>query len=119
MIKKVFTVLLGLALTALGLIATILLICGSGMLSDRCGTPDARGGYLAIAPSLLFVCVMSAFRGYMQGHRIMLPTAISQLIEQVGKVGVALPMAIWGMRAGGPALGAAAQPPCLRPGCAG
>ena len=104
--KRIFGVAMP-ALTALGLIATILLICGSGMLSDRCGTPDARGGYLAIAPSLLFVCVMSAFRGYMQGHRIMLPTAISQLIEQVGKVGVALPMAIWGMRAGGPALGAA------------
>lgn len=104
--KRIFGVAMP-ALTALGLIATILLICGSGMLSDRCGTPEARGGYLAIAPSLLFVCVMSAFRGYMQGHRIMLPTAISQLIEQVGKVGVALPMAIWGMRAGGPALGAA------------
>ena len=71
---------------------------GSGMLSDRCGTPEARGGYLAIAPSLLFVCVMSAFRGYMQGHRIMLPTAISQLIEQVGKVFVALPLAYFGMR---------------------
>ena len=24
------------------------------MLSDRCGTPDARGGYLAIAPELYF-----------------------------------------------------------------
>lgn len=95
------------ALTALGLIATILLLCGSGMLSSRSGTPEAKAGYIAIAPSLLFVCVMSAFRGYMQGHRLMLPTAISQLIEQVGKVGIALPMAIWGMRAGGAAMGAA------------
>ena len=95
------------ALTALGLIATILLLCGSTALANRSGTPEARAGYLAIAPSLLFVCVMSAFRGYMQGHRIMMPTAISQLIEQVGKVGIALPMAIWGMRKGGAALGAA------------
>lgn len=55
-----------------------------------------------------FVCVRhERLPRLYAGHRIMLPTAISQLIEQVGKVGVALPMAIWGMRAGGPALGAA------------
>jgi len=94
-------------LTALGVITTVLLMTLSGMLAQKTGTAAAKAGYIAIAPSLFFVCVMSAFRGYMQGHRHMLPTAVSQLIEQVGKVAVALPLAVMGMRRGGPALGAA------------
>ena len=47
------------------------------------GTPEGFLSYMCIAPSLFFVCVMSAYRGYMQGMRRMMPTAISQLIEQV------------------------------------
>lgn len=95
------------ALTALGLITTILLMALSGYLAEKTGTAAAKAGYMAIAPSLFLVCVMSAFRGYMQGHRNMLPTAVSQLIEQVGKVAVALPLAVIGMKKGGPAYGAA------------
>ena len=94
-------------LALLGLVGTLLLLLGSGYLSARVGTPESRLGYIAIAPSVLLVCVMSAFRGYMQGHRRMMPTAISQLIEQVGKVAVALPLAVLGMRRGGPGMGAA------------
>jgi len=104
--KRVFSVAAP-ALALLGLIGTLLLMLGSGALSRRVGTPESRLGYIAIAPSVLLVCVMSAFRGYMQGHRRMMPTAISQLIEQVGKVGIALPMAVLGMRRGGPGMGAA------------
>ena len=94
-------------LALLGFIGTLLLLLGSRYLSERVGTPESRLGYIAIAPSVLLVCVMSAFRGYMQGHRRMMPTAISQLIEQVGKVGIALPLAVLGMRRGGPGMGAA------------
>ena len=95
------------ALFALGLIATLLLAAFSTPLAELAGAPEIGIGYIAIAPSLLLVCVMSAFRGYLQGHRVMLPTAISQLIEQVGKLAVALPLAVLGMNKGGPAMGAA------------
>jgi stage V sporulation protein B len=54
-------------------------------------------GFMAIAPALLLVCVMSALRGFMQGQQNMVPTAVSQLIEQVGKVVIILPMAYYGM----------------------
>ena len=94
-------------LTALGLITTLLLMALSPHISRAQGTPDAAAGYLCIAPSLFFVCVMSAYRGYLQGRRHMLPTAVSQLIEQVGKVAIALPLAALGMAKGGVALGAA------------
>ena len=37
----------------------------------------------ALAPTLLIVALMGAFRGYYQGMNTMVPTAISQIIEQV------------------------------------
>lgn len=104
--KRIFRVALYL-LCALGLITTVLLMAFSGSVATWQGTADATAGYLCIAPSLFFVCAMSAYRGYMQGQRHMMPTAISQLIEQVGKVAVALPLAALGMAKGGVAWGAA------------
>lgn len=94
-------------LSALGLLTTLLMLLFSGPLAVATGTPESKLGFMMIAPSLLLVCVMSAYRGYMQGHRRMVPTAVSQLIEQVGKVGVALPLAHAFMLRGGYALGAA------------
>ena len=91
-------------LTVLGLVATVLLMALSPVISGVQGTPQASLGYLCIAPSLFFVCVMSAYRGYLQGRRHMMPTAVSQLIEQVGKVAIALPLAAlgryWGVAGG-------------------
>ena len=50
---------------------------------------------LALAPSVLCVCVMSAFRGYFQGRFNMTPTAISQVIEALFKLVVGLGLAIF------------------------
>lgn len=104
--KRIFRVALYLLCT-LGLVTTVLLMAFAGNVASWQGTMDAKAGYLCIAPSLLFVCLMSAYRGYMQGQRNMLPTAVSQLIEQVGKVAIALPLAAVGMQKGGVAWGAA------------
>ena len=41
---------------------------------------------IAISPALLFVCISSAVRGFFQGFGYMTPTAVSQLIEAVGKL---------------------------------
>jgi len=40
----------------------------------------------AIAPSLLFCCIMSTYRGYYEGLRNMYPTAASDIIEAMGKL---------------------------------
>lgn len=47
----------------------------------------------AIAPALIFVPVMSAYRGYFQGRQNMNPTAISQFVEQIFRVAVGLVLA--------------------------
>ncbi len=45
---------------------------------------------LAIAPSIFFCCCMSTFRGYYEGMQNMMPTAISQVIEALSKLGLGL-----------------------------
>jgi stage V sporulation protein B len=58
----------------------------------------SEGSYyslLAIAPSLLFVPLMSVFRGYFQGMQEMRPTAVSQLAEQAIRVTVGLSLAVF------------------------
>ncbi len=45
---------------------------------------------LAIAPSIFFCCCMSTYRGYYEGMQNMVPTAISEVIEVVGKLVVGL-----------------------------
>ncbi|MBM7616061.1 putative polysaccharide biosynthesis protein [Alkaliphilus hydrothermalis] len=67
---------------------------------------------LAFAP--FFVSVMSSFRGYFQGMQFMLPTALSQIAEQVGRVVIGVGLAYFvvdkgvGYAAGAASFGATA-----------
>ena len=95
--RRVFRIALWM-LTALGLICTLLMLTGSDFLARRVGEAQSAPGFVAIAPCLVLVCALSAFRGFMQGQQNMAPTAISQLIEQGGKVFIYLPLAYLGAR---------------------
>ena len=57
--------------------------------------PKAVYCVLALSPSVLCVCIMSAFRGYFQGHFNMWPTGISQVIESFFKLVIGLALAIY------------------------
>lgn len=48
---------------------------------------------MALSPAVFCVCVMSAFRGYAQGHSNMVPTTVSQIIESFLKLVVGLGLA--------------------------
>ncbi len=54
------------------------------MLTDASGATIYS--ILAISPALLFCCIMSVYRGYYEGLRNMYPTAISDVIEALGKL---------------------------------
>ncbi len=95
--KRVFKLALYF-LAAAGLIAMLVMIVASPWLAQRSGDLATQPGFVAIAPALLLVCLLSAFRGFMQGQQNMVPTALSQLIEQVGKVFIALPLAYFGSK---------------------
>ena len=84
-------------LLSIGAFFSLLMLLFNGMLVSLVGVKEASLGYYAIAPCVMIVCVLSAFRGFIQGQQNMLPTAISQLIEQVGKVILSLPLAYIGV----------------------
>jgi len=67
-----------------GLVLMLILIYPFVKITD----PTGKTVYslFAIAPSLLFCCVMSTYRGYYEGLRNMYPTAASDVIEAMGKL---------------------------------
>ncbi len=84
--KRIFRVVFGI-LAFLGLVGTALMMLLSRPLTEHFyKLPSAFYGILAIAPTLFFICLSSAYRGYFQGHQNMVPTAISEVIEAVGKL---------------------------------
>ncbi len=73
------------AMFGIGLITTIFMIVFSKPIAIMLGSVDASLTIKAIAPSVFFVAIISAYRGYFQGMQQMMPTAVSQIIEQVVK----------------------------------
>ena len=71
---------------ALGLVGSGAMLFLARPIADAVGNPDAYFCIAAISPSLLFVCVSSAVRGYFQGFGYMTPTAVSQLLEALCKL---------------------------------
>lgn len=82
---KVFKVSL-IALLIFGLFTSIYLFFNARRIVDQIPNPNAYYALVALSPALLFVPVMSVFRGYFQGSQDMLPTAISQMAEQFFRV---------------------------------
>jgi len=70
----------------LGAIGSALMVGLARPIAAWIGNNGAYLCILSIAPALFCVCFASAVRGYFQGFGRMAPTAISQLIEAVGKL---------------------------------
>jgi len=81
------------AMIIVGVLTTVIMIVLSSQIAAVLGRPEASLTIMALAPSLLFVSIISAYRGYFQGMQSMTPTAISQVIEQVVKLGAGLYLA--------------------------
>ncbi len=70
----------------LGIVGTGALLLAAKPYVESVGSPLAIYSVICIAPSILFCCIMSTYRGYYEGLSNMYPTAISQVIESVGKL---------------------------------
>lgn len=86
----------------IGSVGMLILALGSNLFATLIKVDKANLCILAIAPTLFFVCLTSAYRGYFQGHQIMWPTAVSQLIESVGKLVLGILFASWSIARGNP-----------------
>ena len=83
-----------------GVVTFVLLLAGSRWAALRSGNERAIYAIWAITPSLIFVSLISAFRGYFQGMQIMTPTAVSQILEQAGKLILGLWFAVLALNRG-------------------
>ncbi len=85
-VQKVFRTALGLFFV-LGMAGGLFMLFGADWFSAQVQrNPYAAPGIRALAPAVVCVCCMGAFRGYFQGHSNMRPSAASQVIEAGGKL---------------------------------
>ena len=97
--KKVFHLALA-VFAAIGLLAFALMFFTSGKLALLISSELSAMSVAAAAPTILFVCVSGAYRGYFQGCGNMMPTAVSQLIEAMGKLLIGIACALYAIRRG-------------------
>lgn len=96
------------AFLTLGVISFALMWWGNDFLAGLLNNPRAAAGIRALAPAVVCVGCLSAFRGFAQGSFRMTPTAVSQIIESLFKLFLGLALAMLLLRAGYPEYIAAA-----------
>lgn len=84
-------------LGTIGVIGSVLLYVFANELAEFLGNTDAAFCIKVIAPTILFTSLVSAYRGYFQGRQNMYPTAASEVIEAVLKLGVGIVFAMFFM----------------------
>lgn len=80
--KKIFRTSFWVA-GALGLACTVAMFVGADAFCRAIGSPRSYYCILTLAPTVFIVSVMAVFRGYFQGFNNTVPTALSQIVEQI------------------------------------
>ncbi len=97
--EKTFRVAL-VTFTALGLLfASVMFFFPNWLAAVYLENPDAGPSIRAMAPAILLVCIVSAYRGYCQGNGNMLPTTVDEVLEVLFKVIAGLILASLVLRA--------------------
>ncbi len=88
-------------LLIIGVATTLIMFAGADALASISYPAEATAeiakqalSFRALAPALLFVSLMCAYRGYLQGMQQMVGTAFSQVAEQIGKLAIGFTLAI-------------------------
>lgn len=87
----------------IGIVFSVLMFTGAELYAHWIANTRAVLSIRILSPAILFVSLMSAYRGYYQGINDMIPTTVSQITEAVCRLAVGL-SAAW-------ALGHAGCPP--------
>ena len=93
-VKRILHVSMALFI-AIGIVCMCIMFFGAKPMSIAMGAENTKYAMYAIAPTLFLICIASALRGYFQGYQQMVPTAISQLLEAVCKLGVGIAFALY------------------------
>lgn len=71
---------------SLGLLGAFLMLFFSKGFAALVKMDGANYAIMAMAPTIIFSCMMASYRGYYEGLRNMTPTAVSQVVEVVVKL---------------------------------
>lgn len=101
-VRRIFQISMNCFLVT-GTVGSLIMLFGSKFLAGTiCDNPGAFIAVIMLSPAVFFLCMTSAYRGYYQGLRDMVPTAVSQVIEAVVKVllGISLTLLVtnWGVK---------------------
>lgn len=79
-----------------GFLAFSILFFGADLISHvLLDNPPTKLSLQVLACAILIVPIMAVIRGYFQGHQQMMPTGISQVVEQVIRVGTVIGLTYW------------------------
>lgn len=76
--KKIFLVL--------GLVGTMLMFLGAKVFAKLSGLDNAVYSIIVMSPAIFFSCMMATYRGYYEGLRNMIPSAVSEVCEVLSKL---------------------------------
>ena len=81
-----------------GIVSSAILFFGAGLFAKMLGSDMVQYAIMAMAPSIFFVAMMSSYRGYYQGRSNMNSSAVSEVIEALGKlvIGIILSYVVMG-----------------------
>ena len=80
-------------LICIGTVGSLVMTFGAELLARAIGDGGAVYALSAVAPTVLFISISGAVRGYFQGCGNMIPTAVSQVVESLGKLVLGLAFA--------------------------
>ncbi len=87
-------------LVCVGTLGSLVMTFGADFIARSIGDEKASYALVSVAPTVLFISISGAVRGYFQGYGNMHPTAVSQVVESLGKLALGLLFALWAKGAG-------------------
>ncbi len=99
--KRIFRLTLT-VFACLGLIGSALMFILCRGLASFISADLSYLSILSIAPAFFFICITSTVRGFFQGHRNMVPTAVSEVLEALGKLGIGIGLGAYALNKGYP-----------------
>ena len=88
-VKQIYKASLVVFLT-IGIVGSGGMLLLSKQLADFMGSPNSWVSIAMLSPAVLFVCIISSYRGFFQGQSNMTPTSISQIFEALCKLFIGL-----------------------------
>lgn len=84
-VRKIYKISVPVFITT-GIIGFVVMTVSAFIYADYAKLPDSIYSMLMLAPTVLFSCFIAIYRGYFEGLHNMSPTAVSEILEAIGKV---------------------------------